>query len=139
VGKDHKHHTYTRIQFVRDELCVPRQTAADYLEQLVEKGFPEKHKPGRSNYHINTALVALFSSSQQNLEVPSARINGSDMVWLQAHQQGGVVQHLHLASGTARADWHHPARPARVRRTSLSSSRCSGSVGERLNSGLRCS
>jgi predicted transcriptional regulator len=41
-------------------LRVTRQTAADYLEQLVEKGFLEKHKSGRSNYYINTALVALF-------------------------------------------------------------------------------
>lgn len=53
-------HPYTRIQFVRDDLSVTRQTAADHLEQLVEKGFLEKHKSGRSNYYINTALVALF-------------------------------------------------------------------------------
>ena len=53
-------HPYTRIQFVRDDLSVTRQTAADYLEQLVEKGFLEKHKSGRSNYYVNTALVALF-------------------------------------------------------------------------------
>lgn len=53
-------HPYTRIQFVRDDLGVTRQTAADYLEQLVEKGFLEKHKSGRSNYYVNTALVALF-------------------------------------------------------------------------------
>lgn len=53
-------HPYTRIQFVRDDLSVTRQTAADYLEQLVEKGFLEKHKAGRSNYYINTALVTLF-------------------------------------------------------------------------------
>jgi len=53
-------HPYTRIQFVRDDLSVTRQTAADYLEQLVEKGFLEKHKSGRSNYYINTALVTLF-------------------------------------------------------------------------------
>ncbi len=37
-------HPYTRIQFVRDDLRVTRQTASDYLEQLVEKGFLEKHK-----------------------------------------------------------------------------------------------
>ena len=37
-----------------------RHTAADYLEQLGEKGFLEKHKSGRSNYFINTALVNLF-------------------------------------------------------------------------------
>ncbi|MFO7630843.1 MAG: Fic family protein [Prochlorococcaceae cyanobacterium] len=53
-------HPYTRIQFVRDDLGVTRQTAADYLEQLVEKGFLEKHKSGRSNYYINAALVGLF-------------------------------------------------------------------------------
>jgi hypothetical protein len=37
-----------------------RQTAAAYLEQLVEKGFLEKHKSGRSNDDINTPLVTLF-------------------------------------------------------------------------------
>ena len=52
-------HPYSRIQFVRDDLSVTRQTAADYLEQLVEKGFLEKHKSGRSNYYINRALVTL--------------------------------------------------------------------------------
>jgi len=39
---------------------VTRQTAADYLEQLVEKVFLEKHNSGRSNYFIYTALVTLF-------------------------------------------------------------------------------
>lgn len=53
-------HPYTRIQFVRDDLGITRQTAADYLDQLVEKGFLEKHKSGRRNYYINTALVSLF-------------------------------------------------------------------------------
>jgi Fic family protein len=53
-------HPYTRIQFVRDDLNVTRQTAADYLEQLAEKGFLVKHKSGRSNYYNNSALVTLF-------------------------------------------------------------------------------
>ena len=58
-------HPYTRIQVVRDDLSVTRQTAADYLEQLVEKGFMKKHKTGRSNYYISTALVALFLQASE--------------------------------------------------------------------------
>jgi len=53
-------HPYTRIQFVMNDLGTTRQTAADHLDQLVAHGFLEKHKTGRSNYYINTALVALF-------------------------------------------------------------------------------
>lgn len=53
-------HPYTRIEFVVTDLKVSRQTAAKYLDILAEKGFVEKHRSGRSNYYINTALVRLF-------------------------------------------------------------------------------
>lgn len=53
-------HPYTRIEFVVTDLKVSRQTAAKYLDLLAEKGFVEKHRSGRSNYYINTALVRLF-------------------------------------------------------------------------------
>lgn len=53
-------HPYTRIEFVMKDLDVTRQTASKYLDTLAEKGFVEKHRSGRSNYYINTALVRLF-------------------------------------------------------------------------------
>lgn len=53
-------HPYTRIEFVTKDLGVSRQTAAKYLDTLTEKGFVEKHRSGRSNYYINTALVKML-------------------------------------------------------------------------------
>lgn len=53
-------HPYTRIEFVVNDLEVSRQTAAKYLDLLAEKGFLTKHRAGRSNYYINTALTRLF-------------------------------------------------------------------------------
>lgn len=41
-------------------MSVTRQTAAKYLDALAEAGFVQKQQAGRSNYYINTALVALF-------------------------------------------------------------------------------
>lgn len=53
-------HPYTRIEYVMDDLRVTRQTAARHLDTLAEASFVEKHRAGRNNYYINTALVALF-------------------------------------------------------------------------------
>lgn len=54
-------HPYTKIEFVVNDLGVTRLTATKYLEKLVEKGFLEKQKIGRSNYYINAPLCDLFS------------------------------------------------------------------------------
>lgn len=53
-------HPYTRIDFVKNDLHITRQTASHYLDQLVEHGFVEKVRAGRYNYYINTALVNIF-------------------------------------------------------------------------------
>lgn len=53
-------HPYTRIEFIVNELKVSRQTAAKYLDLLADKNFVAKHRSGRSNYYVNTALVRLF-------------------------------------------------------------------------------
>ena len=55
-------HPYTKIEFIVNDLGVTRLTATKYLELLVESGFLEKHKVGRSNYYINAPLCDLFSS-----------------------------------------------------------------------------
>lgn len=59
-------HPYTRIEFMQADLGVTRQTAAKYLDQLAAAGFVEKHQKGRSNYYINTPLVALLTRVSQN-------------------------------------------------------------------------
>lgn len=53
-------HPYTKIEFVVQDLGVTRLTAAKYLDQLVEHGFLEKAKIGRSNYYINSDLMRPF-------------------------------------------------------------------------------
>lgn len=53
-------HPYTKIEFLMDELMVSRLTATRYIGLLVEKGFLEKQKIGRSNFYINTPLYQLF-------------------------------------------------------------------------------
>jgi len=54
-------HPYTKIQFVEDELGVSRLTAMKYLDALVNGGFLEKRKVGRSNYYMNVALNAILT------------------------------------------------------------------------------
>lgn len=54
-------HPYTKIQFVERDLKVSRLTATKYLNALVEDGFLSKHKVGRCNYYINSALDAILT------------------------------------------------------------------------------
>ncbi len=42
------------------DLGITRQTAAKYLDELAQRGFLRKVRAGRSNYYVNTELVALF-------------------------------------------------------------------------------
>lgn len=58
-------HPYTKIDFVMTELNVSRITAIRYLDQLIGIGLLEKHKIGRDNYYINTALYNLLSNVHQ--------------------------------------------------------------------------
>jgi len=59
---------YTSIGLVMHELDITRQTAARYLNALADKGFVEKHKDGKYNYYINTALARLFWSMSAERE-----------------------------------------------------------------------
>jgi Fic family protein len=54
-------HPYTKIEFVKDDLKVTRQTASKYLETLAEYGFVQKVVSGRNNYYVNEPLMALFA------------------------------------------------------------------------------
>lgn len=53
-------HPYTKIEFVMEELSVSRITATKYLNELVSIGLLDKTKAGRSNFYINSPLMALF-------------------------------------------------------------------------------
>lgn len=55
-------HPYTRIEFVEKDLGVTRQTAANYLRQLVGVGLLQESSKGKHIYFINTALVNLLQN-----------------------------------------------------------------------------
>ena len=55
---------YVRIADVRD-LGIHRQTAAVYLDQLVDKGLLSKEKLGRENIYKNIKLLALFENDRE--------------------------------------------------------------------------
>ena len=54
-------HPYTKIEFLASTLSITRQTAAKYLDELVEAGLLQKEKLGKSNYYINKALFAILN------------------------------------------------------------------------------
>lgn len=53
-------HPYTRIDYVKNDLGVSRQTASKYLDQLAEKGFVENYTIGRDKYYVNQPLLNLL-------------------------------------------------------------------------------
>ena len=53
-------HPYTKINFIKEDLGVSRQTATKYLKQLTKKGFLKEEKLWRSNYYFNEKLVDLL-------------------------------------------------------------------------------
>lgn len=62
-------HPYTKIEFLQNDLNVSRQTAAKYLDALVEdkNNLLQKMKIGRDNFYINTALMKLFTQYDYTL------------------------------------------------------------------------
>jgi Fic family protein len=54
-------HSYTKIDFLSQDLGVSRLTATRYLEELCESGLLEKRKIGRSNYYINLDLYSVLT------------------------------------------------------------------------------
>lgn len=57
-------HPYTKIDLVRRDLKVARQTAARYLDMLAGEGYLDKRSIGRSNYYVNTRLIELFQEAE---------------------------------------------------------------------------
>jgi Fic family protein len=54
------YHPYTKIDHVSANMQVSRQTAAKYLDKIVELGLLKKDRAGKDNYYINTRLRDLF-------------------------------------------------------------------------------
>ena len=52
---------YTRINYIEDKCGVTRQTAATYLNSLVDAGLLEYEKVGRESIYKNTRLIDLLS------------------------------------------------------------------------------
>lgn len=53
-------HSYTRIEYVEQELNMSRPTATKYRDTPAAAGFLDKQRIGRNNYYMNQRLVALF-------------------------------------------------------------------------------
>lgn len=51
---------YTKINYIESKCGVTRQTAASYLNQLVDKGLLEYEKVGRESIYKNTRLISLL-------------------------------------------------------------------------------
>jgi len=58
-------HPYTKIEFLMQELQIHRNTAIKYLEELVRIGLLAKHKIGKENFYLNTALFDLLRNSSR--------------------------------------------------------------------------
>lgn len=58
-------HPYTKIDFVRAELNVTRQTAAKYLNELVRIELLSKHKIGLESFYLNDELFELLANVNQ--------------------------------------------------------------------------
>ena len=53
---------YTRINYIEERRGVTRQTAAKYLNSLVDAGLLEFEKVVRENIYKNTRLINLLSN-----------------------------------------------------------------------------
>ena len=51
---------YTKINYIEDRCGVTRQTAATYLNQLVDAGLLEYEKIGRESIYKNIRLINLL-------------------------------------------------------------------------------
>ena len=67
-GKKYKHellnnlffHPYTKIEFMQKDMMLGRNTAAKYLNSIVDLGLLSKMKKGKENDYINDKLMNLF-------------------------------------------------------------------------------
>ena len=82
LGKNYRHellnnlfsHPYTKIEFLEKELEVSRFTASRILDKIVKEGILEKAKRGKSNYFLNTSLIALLAKSKEHTNLSPEEI-----------------------------------------------------------------
>jgi Fic family protein len=73
LGRSYRHdilnnlfsYPYTKVVFVQENLQVNRQTAAKYLDIIVDAGLIRKVKYVNTNYYLNMPLCELFMSVSQ--------------------------------------------------------------------------
>ncbi|TAG04238.1 MAG: Fic family protein [Cytophagia bacterium] len=53
-------HPYTKVDYLKQDLMCSDRTTLKYLKELVEAGFLEKYKVGRSVFYLNKPLFDLF-------------------------------------------------------------------------------
>ncbi len=54
------YHPYTKIDHLVENMQISRQTAASYLNRIVDLGLLQKERLGKENYYINIELMNLF-------------------------------------------------------------------------------
>ncbi len=54
------YHPYTKIDHLVENMLISRQTAASYLNRIVDLGLLQKERLGKENYYINIELMNLF-------------------------------------------------------------------------------
>jgi Fic family protein len=82
LGRSYRHdllnnlfsHPYTKIPFVQENLQVNRNTAAKYLDTIIEAGLIKKVKYGTTNYYLNMPLIELFVGESQIQEMSDEEI-----------------------------------------------------------------
>lgn len=61
-------HPYTKIDFLVSDLQITRQTAAKYLDQLINSKLLTVHKIGKENYYINEGLYQYLYNAPELLK-----------------------------------------------------------------------
>lgn len=54
------YHPYTKIDHLVENMLISRQTAASYLNRIVDLGLLQKERLGKENYYINIELMNMF-------------------------------------------------------------------------------
>lgn len=57
-------HPYTKIGHLQSDLDISRPTATKYLDELSQADLLQKEKQGRTNYYINSVLLALLTGEE---------------------------------------------------------------------------
>ena len=62
-------YSYTKIEFVAEDLLITRQTASKYLDQVSKLGIISKHKLGKEHYFLNIALYTCLYGAGERMQL----------------------------------------------------------------------